>query len=122
MKYNSFQLHRGHYDWNHPEKEQWEIVFYLRDDAPEELQNHCSFLLWETIESADFCNTSDAAYHILDWAKSCLYNSNRSRIEKMYNYLACFEEQDRKASLLEKKAKIEIELDHINQELSRKET
>jgi len=40
----------------------------------------------------------------------------------MYNYLACFEEQDRKASLLEKKAKIEIELDHINQELSRKET
>ena len=72
-----------------------------------------------SIESADFCNASDAAYHILDWAKSCLYNPNRSRIEKMYNYLAYFEEQDRKASLMEK---IEIELDHINQELSRKET
>lgn len=120
--YNRVETQIGHFDLLHPDDEQVRIKFIFRDDAPEDVKQRSSIVVWEAGDGPeDFPSPLAAAEEALTHVKQCYLLPDRVQqwLERVITYLEPLKHEDRLAELDEQIARKEREIEALREDYER---
>ena len=111
-KYNDFYFRRGHYNWMHPDKEQTQVCFRLRDDCPIGTNGHAGFVVNSfDHEESDFDTVYGCAEELKQEVDHYIINTDKEKIAILVEYLWKYLYDDKIAAL-------EVELQQLEGRIS----
>lgn len=104
--YNMFSIRHGSYDFLHPDEEQTQVIFRLREDAPFEHKQFGIVVDGFDYDMEDFDTVWECAYELNKVVQHYLINSDKKIMDFLLPYLEKYRLQDKLAFLLDEQTQL----------------